>query len=223
MRRGIDYATSPEKLAFDLRCRQLLVPTARVVDKLVVRALQSHHTANTDPYFLDARMGKAGAVHHIAKIATMHSLSEHHQTDEAIGFNKNNPRIVSRRAHMIRNLGLDEIPQLYDLPRVSMVGPRLWSEEALGYFMSGAQSIDRGVARDFLELYEMPAIRHGLTGPCQLLWARTHERTPEVVTEGMKADLEYYHDEAHLATDARLIVQTPFVLLSATHHKSAPL
>jgi lipopolysaccharide/colanic/teichoic acid biosynthesis glycosyltransferase len=209
---GLAYTTSLEKLQLDERCRAALAPASAIVTHLAISALSPYHRPDSDSFYYDERILGTGASFALPKICTMHPADSDTPTDAALGFHKENPRIVSDIAHIFRDLAIDELPQINLLPALSMVGPRPFNKDALSHYLTLVASVDSGVAREFEELYHYPGIRNGLSGPGQLRWMWTPERTPKMLTAAMRADLHYYLETATARRDKAIIARTPLSL-----------
>lgn len=212
---GLDYCESNPKVRLDKFCKATLGRPARVILKAATATL---------PFKAN---GKAGIFYHprrqhngqqllLPKAQTMHDMTQDHPTDSDLGFDKDNPRIVSKRARLIRHLAIDELPQINLLPELSMVGPRSQHEDFFDYFIGQVSKIDRGLADAYDALYHYEGVRHGLTGPGQLRMAQTNKRSPAVMADAMRLDLDYYLDRATLPGDVAIIATTPIYLIAGS-------
>ena len=110
---------------------------------------------------------------------------------------KNDPRVIPGIGDVLRRTSLDELPQLWNVlaGHMSLVGPR------------PVYTIDE--IRMYGELYPLYLrIRPGLTG----LW-QVSGRSERTYQERVRLDLEYVSRQS-LALDVRILLRTPWALLS---------
>ena len=104
---------------------------------------------------------------------------------------------VTRVGAWLRRWGLDELPQLWNVLRgdMSLVGPR--------------PTLPQQVARYGAFERQRLAVRPGLTG-----WAQVHGRNAIPWPERIDLDVWYVRHQS-LQLDVRILLWTPFALLSA--------
>lgn len=144
--------------------------------------------------FRQVRMGQGGSPFTIYKFRTMAHGSTH--LGSGLETSRADPRIT-RVGRVLRNLRLDELPQLVNVleGRMSLVGPRPLLPEFLPYY----SDLDR-------RRLELPP---GMTGWQQVNGAARHSWRQRV-------DLDvWYVDHASLALDLRILVRTVGVLARA--------
>ncbi len=217
---GLEYSTSVEKIQFDERLASFMLPVSRQVARLAISRLPFDEHEGEDGLFRHVRVGANGEEFVIPKLKTMTDPTEESLSDRDLHFCKNNPRIPSGFSRLVRDLAIDELPQIELIPGLSFVGTRTMSEDALDYYLDAAKKVDRGIAEDFEGLYYSPNIRHGLTGRSQLLYTKKDTRTPDDITRSMRADLEYYLIDASFERDFAIISSTPFRLITSFVAKS---
>src|SRR5688572_110955 len=142
---GLEYVRSEQKLGLDRACKVVLRHPARLVLKAAAASLP-FKTNGANGIFFHPRRQRNGQPLLLPKLQTMRELTTDCPTDHDRGFNKNNPRIVSRWAHLLRDLAIDELPQLELLPVLSMVGPRTHDEDSFDFYKEQASKIDKGLA-----------------------------------------------------------------------------
>jgi lipopolysaccharide/colanic/teichoic acid biosynthesis glycosyltransferase len=149
------------------------------------------------------RVGLHGKQFNMYKFRTMKNES-HDLRDDLQNLNKNDavifkieddPRIL-RRAKFLRNLSLDELPQLFNVIKgqMSLVGPRPLFDEDTNLF-------DENYMR---RLNVLP----GITGLLQI-----NERNTSEFSTWYKYDIEYIENWS-LYLDIAIILKTPFALFS---------
>jgi len=218
---GEAWVGSEEKLEFDLRFQERFGPSAAAIEAFTARLLSQDFEPGTDPHFRHARQTAVGEELLLPKLRTMSG----EDSDETPSISKVNPRIASKLAWLVRDLALDELPQLRMLgPQLSVVGPRPQHTRYHEYYLWLASGVDKGLARAYDdEIYNNSNIRQGLTGPLQLNWLFDNERSVRRIMRGWRADLEYYPDKATRARDEALIAATPPALVLSALWKRRPL
>ncbi len=160
-------------------------------------------------FYRDEREGRDGRPFRLFKLRTMvvdgdAILQEHLAKDEAardewFRFYRlaDDPRIPSKVARLVRRLSIDEVPQLVNVLRgdMSLVGPRPLPMNILDTFDP-----------EFVALRRM--VRPGLTG----LWQVAGRSDLDM--RGLEELDRRYLAAPTLAGDLRILVRTPYVVLS---------
>jgi len=212
--KGIDYTISPEKIERDERYKTVLTPLASRLEAMAVNTLADQITPGANAYYPNDCVTSDGMLA-LPKIRTMRD-DDTATTDVELGFHKANPRIVSKAAVWIRDLAIDELPQLQLIPRLSMVGPRAINEGFMDFLVDIGEKRDKGVTKDWVELRQYPLVRDGLSGVAQLRWQWTDERNPDLMYRCMQAELKYYLEQASARRDGFIIAGTPLVLATSS-------
>jgi lipopolysaccharide/colanic/teichoic acid biosynthesis glycosyltransferase len=119
---------------------------------------------------------------------------------------------LTRLGRTLRQLRLDELPQLLNIARgdMALVGPR----PEVPSFVEKYTAEERAVL----------SVRPGLLGPTQLVWLDESERYPDgvadpvayyvehILPKKLRDDLEYVRRRS-LVTDVQCLLQVPFALL----------
>jgi len=213
---GLSYVTSAEKIALDERIMSVLGPPGAFLEGTTESSLSRYFGTDSDGIYYDERVGPDGNTYKLPKIQTMREKMAG-ESDLDIAYSKNNPRIVSLGAHLVRDIGLDELPQLRCVPDpLSLVGPRPSNQGYLDFSLDIVKRVDRGVSAAWEELYFYPGIRHGLSGPGQLRLAWYNDRSPKTIAQALRADVDYYPEKASNGKDIAIILRTPLELASSS-------
>jgi Undecaprenyl-phosphate glucose phosphotransferase len=126
---------------------------------------------------------------------------------------KDDPR-VTRVGRFIRRTSIDELPQLFNVlaGTLSLVGPRPHATQAKAATELYEQVVDGYFARH--------KVKPGITGWAQINGWRGETDTHEKIANRVKYDLEYI-DRWSLWLDLRIMIRTPFVLLSPSNSANA--
>jgi lipopolysaccharide/colanic/teichoic acid biosynthesis glycosyltransferase len=145
-------------------------------------------------FFIQERAGLRGKRFPMLKFRTMVRDAEHIGTGFYVA--QNDPRIT-RVGRPLRRLSLDELPQLFNIlaGHMSLIGPR----PALPYHLE----------RYTLHQERRLLMRPGLTG-----WSQVNGRNLLSWPERLEKDV-WYVDHFSLLLDARILLRTPAVWLSA--------
>jgi len=208
---GFDYSNaSVDKNAVDDLFQSVVGPPAEAASRLIIRSLSHHFEPGDDGIYQSKRLGPDGGIYLLPKIKTMADVTAD-TIDASIDYSKDNPRIVSRFAHIVRDLGLDELKQVLLVGSLlSAVGPRSGPPDYIDFAVEQAKKVDSGLANAWLEeIYLNAAMHHGLTGPSQLYLAYHNDRSPTTLSNAFRADHTYYSKEASEARDVKIILTTP--------------
>jgi undecaprenyl phosphate N,N'-diacetylbacillosamine 1-phosphate transferase len=146
------------------------------------------------PFFVQERVGREGKRFRMLKFRTMIPNAE--QVGSGLYVSQSDSRIT-RVGRVLRRLSLDELPQLWNILRgeMSLVGPR----PGLPYHV---EHFTPHQARRL-------SVRPGLTG-----WSQVNGRNQLPWPERLEADV-WYVDHFSLWLDARILLRTPSIWLSA--------
>jgi lipopolysaccharide/colanic/teichoic acid biosynthesis glycosyltransferase len=142
------------------------------------------------------RVGFRGREFELLKLRTMVAGAESHGTGHAV--NVGDPRIT-RVGRLLRQLSIDELPQLANVVRgdMSLVGPR----PTLAY------QVDRYTPRQRRRLEVKP----GITG-----WAQIHGRARLPWDERIELDV-WYVEHRSPWVDLKILARTPLALFAGTY------
>lgn len=207
-KKGLEYLLSEEKRRVDIvggtLCAIPLLPLAATT---AVASMIDTRTMN--PLFIQSRVGGRGEEEsvQVMKFRTIpQSLGDlvARQT-----FGTFDPR-ASRTGVWIRQMGLDEVPQLLNVldGSMSLVGTRPLARADIERNADAAPHI-------FDEWYEyFKVVKPGLIGPSQVLRHHYRQRTPEVVAASMEIDLRYF-EAATFMGDIRYTLRAPLDVVNA--------
>ncbi len=126
---------------------------------------------------------------------------------------KDDPR-VTRVGRFIRKTSIDELPQLFNVLKgeLSLVGPRPHATQAKAATELYEQVVDGYFARH--------KVKPGITGWAQINGWRGETDTHDKIANRVKYDLEYI-DRWSIWLDLRILIKTPFALLSPANKAGA--
>jgi Undecaprenyl-phosphate glucose phosphotransferase len=126
---------------------------------------------------------------------------------------RDDPR-VTKVGKFIRKTSIDELPQLFNVltGQLSLVGPRPHATQAKAATELYEQVVDGYFARH--------KVKPGITGWAQINGWRGETDTHDKIANRVKYDLEYI-DQWSLWFDLRILVRTPFALLSSSNAANA--
>jgi lipopolysaccharide/colanic/teichoic acid biosynthesis glycosyltransferase len=126
---------------------------------------------------------------------------------------KDDPR-VTRVGRFIRKTSIDELRQLFNVLKgeLSLVGPRPHATQAKAATELYEQVVDGYFARHKVKL--------GITGWAQINGWRGETDTHDKIANRVKYDLEYI-DRWSIWLDLRILIKTPFALLSPANKAGA--
>ena len=150
--------------------------------------------------FVQRRIGLNGKPFAIYKFRTMHVLEDGAEIQQAIAGDAR----ITRAGNLMRGLGLDELPQLFNVlaGNMSLVGPR-------PHAVAHETFYEERIANYRLRRLVKP----GITG-----WAQIHGSrgaTPELSDMQTRVDLDqFYVEQETLALDLQILARTPLAVLS---------
>lgn len=204
MKRGLEYLPSDTKRSLDIiggtAIAAAILPAAASVGMLA-----SIDTHSLNPFFTQQRVGKNSAPFNALKFR---SIAKAAMTEASYG--TFDPR-ATQLGQVIRQTGLDELPQIYNVIRgsMSLVGARPMVENDIDYMEFSAPHL-------FDEWYAYyKASKPGLAGPSQVY--RHHfrnGRSQAIYQKSAELDLQYF-DKASIAADLSILANTPFGMLKA--------
>jgi len=126
---------------------------------------------------------------------------------------RDDPR-VTRVGRFIRKTSIDELPQLFNVVKgeLSLVGPRPHATQAKAATELYEQVVDGYFARH--------KVKPGITGWAQINGWRGETDTHDKIANRVKYDLEYI-DRWSIWLDLRILIKTPFALLSPANKAGA--
>jgi exopolysaccharide biosynthesis polyprenyl glycosylphosphotransferase len=126
---------------------------------------------------------------------------------------KDDPR-VTRVGRFIRKTSIDELRQLFNVLKgeLSLVGPRPHATQAKAATELYEQVVDGYFARH--------KVKPGITGWAQINGWRGETDTHDKIANRVKYDLEYI-DRWSIWLDLRILIKTPFALLSPANKAGA--
>ncbi|MGB7205429.1 MAG: undecaprenyl-phosphate glucose phosphotransferase [Anderseniella sp.] len=126
---------------------------------------------------------------------------------------RDDPR-VTRVGQFIRKTSIDELPQLFNvlMGTLSLVGPRPHATQAKAATELYEQVVDGYFARH--------KVKPGITGWAQINGWRGETDTHDKIANRVKFDLEYI-DQWTLWLDLRILIRTPFALISPNNSANA--
>jgi len=166
---------------------------------LLMAALAIKLDSNGPVIFKQRRNGFNGSTFFMYKFRTMHVLEDGEQIIQA---SRNDPR-VTRMGRWLRQLSVDELPQLFNVLRgdMSLIGPR---PHALAH------------DKHYQDLVANYAFRHhvkpGITGWAQVNGLRGETPTIDSMAERIKYDL-WYIDHWSLWLDLKIFFRTALIVL----------
>jgi len=209
MSTGVQYCISKRKRYSDKVYRWVLIVPAYSMQNLGLRVLRRYFPKGTSLIFSQERVWRAGQTITVQKLKTMVDANT---PANARNFDKNDMRIVSASAHILRDLGVDESPQLLQVGReLSLVGPRPLAAPFYEYALAIVK--DKALVAEWVELYRK--LTPGITGPGQLTYLPYDTRDGKLIEAVFRADLEYYQNHASLHRDILYVMITPMLLIKS--------
>ena len=204
MKSGLEYLVGDSKRSLDI-IGGTVVATALLPAAATVGLLTAIDTRSLSPFFIQERQGRDGSRLPALKFRT---IAKSAMTDVVYG--TFDPR-ATRLGQVLRQSGVDEIPQIYNVLQgsMSLVGPRPMLVKDIDHMEFSAPDL-------FDEWYSYyRASKPGLAGDSQVY--RHHFRdghNPAVYRKSVELDLRYF-DRASLAVDLRILAATPIDMLRA--------
>lgn len=209
MKTGIEYQESTTKRRLDIAGGGLLAISMMPL-LAGVGAVSMADTKEPHPFFVQERVGRRGQPFNALKIRTLARAALDAPLVTAGTFD---PR-ASKIGLFLRQLGLDELPQVANVLRgsMSLVGFRPMVEKDIDLMQQAAPTL----FDEWFAFYQ--ASRPGLAGPSQAF--RHHFRQGTDVTlyrQSIELDLRYA-EKASFKTDLKILAQTPMAMLQANIH-----
>jgi lipopolysaccharide/colanic/teichoic acid biosynthesis glycosyltransferase len=204
-KQSVEYLTSQTKRRLDvmggIAISAMLLPAAAVT-----AAVSEIDTKSLNPLFRQTRVGMGGKLFDVVKFRTLPKTAN---TEGVQTFGTYDPR-ASRVGRAIREVGIDEMPQLLNVLRgeMSLVGMRPLLQEDL----ERLEGIDPKMFKRWHDYYQQS--KPGLTGPSQIYRHQYKESSDEVWVKAMSLDLEYA-SHASLRNDLKILGGTPLRMLNA--------
>jgi lipopolysaccharide/colanic/teichoic acid biosynthesis glycosyltransferase len=199
MKKGIEYLSSNTKRELDIT-GGLAFAVATLPLAATVGLAAAIDNRSSNPFFLQERTGKDNTTFNILKFRTIAKRAMSNNCYGAF-----DPR-ASSTGQTLRQAGLDEIPQLYNVIRgtMSLVGPRPMTEEDIDYMEFAAPKTFDEWHANYL------ASRPGIAGASQIYrHGFRMSRTPEIYRKSAELDLRYF-DTASLIVDLNILARAPF-------------
>jgi len=205
MKQSVEYLTSQTKRRLDvmggLAITAMLLPAA-----VVTAAVSEVDTKSLNPLYRQTRVGRGGKLFDVVKFRTLPKTAN---TEGVQTFGTYDPR-ASRVGRAIREVGIDEMPQLVNVlnGEMSLVGMRPLLQDDI----ERLEGIDSKLFKRWHDYYQQS--KPGLTGPSQIYRHQYKESSDEVWREAMRLDLDYA-SHASLRNDLRILGSTPLRMLNA--------
>jgi lipopolysaccharide/colanic/teichoic acid biosynthesis glycosyltransferase len=174
---------------FDILFVVLMLPVA--LPLIAISSVAIILESPGSPFFIQERIGKDGRPFRIWKLRTM--VPDAASKGAGLYFEANDPRLL-RVGARLRQLSLDELPQLLNVARgdMAVVGPRPPHPDIYVKHMAEYRRILR--------------VRPGLTGPVQVAGRNELPRSLRLKIESE------YASRRSLATDLLILLRTPLVV-----------
>jgi lipopolysaccharide/colanic/teichoic acid biosynthesis glycosyltransferase len=192
---GVSYRY---KRIFDLAVASFLFVLFLPFMLLIALVLSAEHRGR--PFFCQLRTGRKGSHFTMVKFRTMTSPLAEEKKPAYVACD--DPRI-SRIGRFLRQTGLDELPQLFNILKgdMSLIGPRPQPLSHLAYYGP--------LLPDYARRHDM---RPGLTGLVQILPLRNRTETMEDIAKRVRHDL-FYIDHWSFRLDMMIFLRTFGVVL----------
>jgi lipopolysaccharide/colanic/teichoic acid biosynthesis glycosyltransferase len=204
MKTGAEYLVGNSKRNLDVIGSTAIIGLSLPVG-VVAAGVIAVDTDSPNPFFVQSRLGSYESTFRAFKLRT---IPKHAQSSDTFG--TFDPR-ASSVGQFIRQSGIDELPQLYNvlLGSMSLVGCRPMIENDMDFMEFSAPKI-------FDEWYSYYQIsRPGLTGLSQIYRHHYREsRTKEHYSKSAELDLRYFSN-ASLLGDLKILARTPVDALMA--------
>ncbi|MCR5149919.1 MAG: sugar transferase [Clostridiales bacterium] len=194
-----------KKRAFDIIVCSIILILA-TIPMLLVALLIYIDDPHGNPFYKQIRIGRHGEEFYMYKFRTMYvdadkrkaELMDQNEMDGPVFKIKDDPRIT-RLGKYLRKLSIDELPQLFNVVRgnMSLVGPRPPLPNEVAEYTD----------YDKLRLIVTPGIT------CD--WQIADNRNDILFDRWIEMDLNYIENRTTWG-DLKIILKTPFAMLSAT-------
>jgi len=186
------------------RCEDIVISVLTLLliwPFLIVIAVAVKASSPGPVFFRQKRQGINGKVFWIYKFR---SMKVHKENEGTVTQAKENDDRVTRFGRIIRKTSLDELPQFFNVIKgeMSIVGPRPHAVEHDKYY----ERIIPRYNRRFL-------VKPGITGWAQVNNLRGETRAVDQMMRRAEHDL-FYISKWSFLLDVKIILMTPFVLLS---------
>lgn len=210
---GTEYLHSKSKRALDVMGGLTLAATLLPLGVAAAAATVYDHKS-LNPFYQQQRQDGNGKYVTITKFRSLHTVSD---DMPVITYGTFDPR-ASRIGNVLRQSGLDELPQLANViaGSMSLVGRRPVPDVDLELF----KAADPVVFKNWEAM--LPDVPLGLTSKTQIYRHYQQIVTDEVRVTAMRLDLEYA-ETASLTGDLAIIGRTPFALLRASMQQATPV
>ena len=158
------------------------------------------------PFYKQVRIGRHGKEFYMYKFRSMYvdaeerrrELTESNEMDGPVFKIKDDPRIT-RVGRVIRKFSIDELPQLFNVLKgnMSLVGPR------------------PALPDEVMQYTDYEKLRLIVTPGITCTWQITPNRNDMMFEEWLEMDLKYIETRTAWQ-DIKIILKTPFAMLSAT-------
>lgn len=188
----MDFKMMPRILEFSgaLVALSLLSPVLLICSALV------KCSSRGPVFFRQQRLGIHGTPFQILKFRTMYVDAPDIRKSDGSTYNSKDDRRLTPIGRRLRQLSIDELPQLINVVRgeMSIVGPRPDTTDAMQHYR----------AQDFERL----SVRPGITG-----WAQIHGRNSRSWEQRRDLDLEYVRNRSVLLDIKIILLTVPVILL----------
>lgn len=204
MKHGAEYLTSKTKRRLDVIGGSAIAATI-LPATVAVGVLASIDTHSINPFFLQERVGGNESPFMALKFRTIakKAMSE-------VSYGTFDPR-ATKLGQVIRQTGLDELPQIYNVIQgsMSLVGARPMVESDIDYMEFAAPQL----FEEWHAYYRVS--KPGLAGASQVYRHHFRDgRSKAIYKKSAELDLQYF-DQASLATDLRVLARTPIDMIWA--------
>lgn len=204
MKTGIEYLTSDTKRRLDLIGGSIIAASI-LPAAAVIGTVAAVDTKDFNPFFEQERLGKGGEPFKALKFRTIAKSAMSERT-----YGTFDPR-ASRIGQLLRQSGLDELPQIRNVidGSMSLVGARPMVAPDIEFMADAAPHL----FDEWHGYYQ--ATRPGLAGPSQAY--RHHFRngiSREIYRQSAELDLRYF-DTASLTADMKILARAPIDMLLA--------
>jgi putative colanic acid biosysnthesis UDP-glucose lipid carrier transferase len=199
-KRGLEYLQSDAKRNLDILAGAAIA-CALSPAALALAPVVALNTRTPRILFTQERVGEAAEPFDVIKFRTIPIDRQHEQTLPVGSYDHR----ASKIGMAMRDLGVDEVPQIYNVLNgdMSLVGPR----PLLAIDIERLQSIDGVLFDEWYDFYSNT--KPGLVGPSQFMRHEYRVTEDSTWVEGMRLDIDYA-EAASLRADMRIILSSPF-------------